>query len=193
MKNFRRIVLFILAMYITAFASSAYSAIQEDAPYLNTADWSSDESNFFIIYYLKTADLRAVERKISVKALSLGQTASYNEVNPPKEICQRLDSMFDEVKNVLGMHPEMPRIKIVIFKDKDELNKEYFKIFGAESDLKSFYVNNHNAIYTSESAIEDSVMIHEMAHAVIDHYFSVIPPKIISEVLASYVDVYFGK
>ena len=36
--------------------------------------------------------------------------------------------------------------------------------------------------------ISDSVMAHEMAHAVIDNYFNVIPPEKTAELLATYVD-----
>jgi hypothetical protein len=91
---------------------------------------------------------------------------------------------------VLDMHPKTPKIKIKIFKDRYGLNEEFAKIFDKPGDHKSFYIYEHNAIYTSESDIEDSVIIHEMAHAIIDHYFSVIPPETVGEILATYVDAH---
>ena len=67
------------------------------------------------------------------------------------------------------------------------------RIFGKPGDFKAFYVYKYNTIYTSESDIEDSVIIHEMAHAIIDHYFSVIPPETVGEVLAAYVDAHLER
>ena len=34
------------------------------------------------------------------------------------------------------------------------------------------------------------ILAHEMAHAVIDHYFGVKPPKATAEILAQYVDAH---
>ncbi|MCX5666928.1 MAG: hypothetical protein NTY34_01245, partial [Candidatus Omnitrophica bacterium] len=63
-------------------------------------------------------------------------------------------------------------------------------IFKTRESYKSFYVHAYRTIYTSEESISDSVMVHEMAHAVIDNYFSVVPPAKVAEVLASYVDLH---
>lgn len=160
---------------------------------LNNSDWLTEESNSFIVYYRQSADLKALERMLSVKQLPSGRSSAYSEINPPKEICDRLESLFSEVKAVLGMNPAIQKVKIKIFKDTDELNEAYLVLFGNKGDYKSFYINASNTIYTAENSMTDSVMVHEMAHVVIDHYFSVIPPEIISEMIASYVDAHFAK
>jgi hypothetical protein len=84
------------------------------------------------------------------------------------------------------------RIKIKIFRTRKELNDEYSKIFAATEDIKSFYIYKYNTIYVSEEDISDSVIAHEMGHAIIDHYFSVIPPEKVRELLASYVDLHLA-
>jgi predicted Zn-dependent protease len=48
-------------------------------------------------------------------------------------------------------------------------------------------------IYTSEQDISDSVIAHEIGHAVVDHFFTVKPPEKIGEMLAQYVDVHLGQ
>ena len=153
-------------------------------------DWSSMEGNFFVLYYEPAANLEDIKRELTKRPLYFDQAARYGEVTTSREICYRLDKLYNRVQDVLGMHPKIPKINIVIFKDRDELNDEFAKIFGKNGDFRSFYVYKHNTICTSESDIEDSVIIHEMAHAIIDHYFSVIPPETVGEILASYVDLH---
>lgn len=163
---------------------------QDDDALSDNENWSSLESNFFVIYYRPSANLEDMARELTKRPLYFDQAARYGEVTTSGEICYRLDKLYNRVQDVLGMSPKTPKIKIEIFKDRDELNDEFAKIFGKPGDFRSFYVYKYNTIYTSESDIEDSVMIHEIAHAIIDHYFSVIPPEAVREILASYVDAH---
>jgi len=163
---------------------------QDDGALPDDEGWSSMGSNFFIVYYDPSANLEDLKKHLTKRPLYFDQAARYGEVTISREICQRLDKLYNRVQDVLDMHPKTPRIKIKIFKDRGGLSAEFVKIFGKPGDLKSFYVYKRNTIYTSESDIEDSVIIHEMAHAIIDHYFSVIPPEIVGEILAAYVDAH---
>ena len=79
-------------------------------------------------------------------------------------------------------------LKIKIFRNREELSQEYTRLFGATQRYKSFYIHSLETIYTSMQDISDSVIAHEMAHAVIDNYFQVIPPEKTAELLATYVD-----
>jgi hypothetical protein len=163
---------------------------QDDGAIFDDEEWTRQESDFFIIYCDSSINLYDLERELTKRPLCFDQTAKYGEVVTFREICRRLDNLYNRAQDVLNMYPEMPKIKINIFRDRDELNDEFFKIFGKESDFKSFYVYEHNTIYTSEREIEDSVIIHETAHAIIDHYFSVVPPETVGEILAAYVDAH---
>lgn len=170
------------------FCPRAFAADDEVLP--DNESRSSMASNFFFIYYDPAANLEEIKRELTRRPLYFDQAARYGEVTTQEEICQRLDKLYVRVQDVLDMHPKTPRIKIRIFKGRGELNEEFAKIFGRPGDFRSFYVYKYNTIYTSENDVEDSVMIHEMAHAVIDHYFSVIPPETVREILAAYVDVH---
>ncbi len=163
---------------------------QDDEALTDNEYWSSVEGNFFVLYYNTSANLEDIKRELTKRPLYFDQAARYGEVATSREICYRLDKLYNRVQDVLDMHPKTPKIKIKIFKDRDELNDEFVKIFDKNRDFKSFYVYKYNTIYTSESDIEDSIIIHEMAHAIIDHYFSVIPPETVREILAAYVDAH---
>ena len=194
MFNNRAFSKIVASLIITMLLGSAlfYSTLfaQDDETLPDNEDWSSMGSNFFVLYYNPSANLEDLERELTKRPLYFDQAARYGEVTTQEEICRRLDKLYNRVQDVLDMHPKTPKIKIKIFKDRDELNDEFVKIFGKEGDFKSFYVYKYNTIYTSESDIEDSVIIHEIAHAIIDHYFSVIPPKTVGEILAAYVDTH---
>ena len=170
------------------FCSSSFAQDEEVLP--DNEGWGSMESNFFVVDYDPSVNLEEIERALTKRPLYFDQAARYGEVTTPQEICYRLDKLYNRVQDVLDMHPKTPKITIKIFKYEDELNREHVKIFGKDGDLKSFYVYKYNTIYVSESDMEDSVIIHEMAHAIIDHYFSVIPPETVSEILAAYVDAH---
>ena len=91
-------------------------------------------------------------------------------------------------EQILAMNPSSMEIKIKIFRNRRELSQEYVSLFGAVQNYKSFYIHSQDTIYTSMQDISDSVMSHEMAHAVIDNYFQVVPPEKTAELLATYVD-----
>jgi hypothetical protein len=54
--------------------------------------------------------------------------------------------------------------------------------------MVSFYVYDLNTIYVSAGSFKREVLGHEIAHAVISHYFVVQPPMKAQEVLAGYVE-----
>lgn len=178
---------------VIAILSYVGVSAAEAEPSFDKDDWISAESASFIIYFRPETDPKALQRKFNSKAFSSGQITAYSEVDPQKAICDRMDSMFSKVKGILGVHPVMPKVKIRIFKDTDELNGAYFMLFGKKGDSKSFYVHKYNTIYTSENIITGPIMAHEMAHAVIDHYLPAIPSEVVGEMMASYVDAYFAK
>ena len=106
-----------------------------------------------------------------------------------KRIIARLGSIFLRAKQILAMNSAKPiDIKIKIFRNRKELSEEYFRIFKVVQQYKSFYVQGLGTIYTSMQDVSDSEISHEMAHAVIDNYFAVIPPAQVAEILATYVD-----
>ena len=178
-------VIVVCSGFITYTAWAEAPEVTADDP-----EWASFCSNYFVIYCRPDANLNGIDRELRTKAFEFGQPVRYGEVSVSDEICYRMDQLFNRVKEMLNMYPKIPRVNIRIFKDRSELNEEYFKLFSRREDLKSYYVKDYNTIYTSESDIDDSIIIHEMAHAIIDHYFSVTPPETVGEILAAYVDAH---
>lgn len=153
------------------------------------AEWKTVKSDNFTVYYRPDVDLERIESSLRKRTYYLGGAAG-KDAGVEERVARRLDLLLKRAKELLGMYWKLPHFDIRIFKDRDELSGEYTKIFGARQEYKSFYVHKYKTIYTSEEDISDSVMVHEMGHAVIDHYFAVVPPPKVSEILASYVDMH---
>ena len=47
-----------------------------------------------------------------------------------------------------------------------------------------------NTLFTSEEKVSANVLAHEIAHCIVDHYFSVIPPTKVAEMIAQYADAH---
>lgn len=153
--------------------------------------WFAIKSGCLDISSDPEVNLKTVANRLSRRSLFATGVYDPNPASAPAEkIAYMMDRLLKRVREILDMWPEMNSLKIKIFKDRDALNNEYLRIFGTKPDYKSFYIYKYDTIYTSEQDISDSVIAHEMGHAIVDHYFSKIPPEKISELMAQYVDLH---
>ncbi len=152
-------------------------------------NWSTFKSAYFTVYYLPQDDLKSIERKLRTRSLaSFGRNSYPDNVRSPAErIAYRLDMLFIRTKELLDMYPDL-RITIKIFKTKKELGEEYYNTYNKSKDVVSFYVNKTRTIYTCEEAVSDSIIVQEMARAVVDQDIGVILPARIKNMFSSYVD-----
>lgn len=171
-------------------AAKASGSAEKSAVVEVDGNWVTIKSNFFEICYDKEVDLQAVTRKLGKRGLFLGGTYSPAPTGTPQErLAYMMDRLLRRAKEVLDMYPDIsPTVKIKIFKTREEADTEYFRMFGARVNYKSYFIYELETIYTSEEDISDSVIAHEMGHMIIDHYFSIVPPSKVAELLAQYVD-----
>jgi len=154
-------------------------------------DWLSVEGAYCTVFYKPTANLKRIEKKLKRRRFSLERGLSSARLNdPPDKVAYRMDLLYKRAQEILDMHPADMNVKIKIFEDQKELDREYYRIFKQKKRQVSFYVYKHDTIYTCEPNISDSVMAHELGHAIIDHYFLILPPESVKEVLARYVDLH---
>ena len=167
-------------------ARAAASAPAKD-PQADVSGWSSFESRYFTVYYRSDVSLKKVDRQLRKRAFFFGRSSGDGV---EEKIAARLDQLCDRAKQILDMRPNLPKIAIRIFDERDAVEREYNRLFHVKRDMRSFYVNKYSTIYTSEDDISDSVIVHEIGHAIIDNYFSAVPPPKVAEILASFVDVH---
>jgi len=157
------------------------------------AVWLTAGSNCFTVEYESSVDLDTVAHRLNERGLFSGGFFGSEHAaaaTPTEEIGRRLDRLLKRAEEILNMYPPELKITVKIFKDDSFLAEAYFRMFGTRQDYKAFYVYQYSTIYTSEYSISDSVIIHEMAHAIVDNYFSANPPPKVAEILATYVDVH---
>jgi len=92
------------------------------------------------------------------------------------------------VEDILGMKPFIPKLKIELYRTRKDIQEAYASQEGLGIDARSFYVHRQALIFSSEQDLIDSIIAHEMAHAVIDHFFKAPPPVQVAELLSAHVD-----
>ena len=153
--------------------------------------WQCIETKHTIIQYEKLKDLKKFEDKIDytreesgLKGLFFSSTSN----NPKEALTKKVEALFERVQEILDMRTKINKIIIKVYPDKKRLDEIYYYITGTKCHVRSWYIYESNTIYINASDIHEGILAHEMAHAIIDHYFSVRPPKATAEILARYVD-----
>ncbi len=155
-------------------------------------DWIIIRGGVVSFYYLPNANLGKIEKRLRNRSLPIAR--EYRDLFTNKaypiesRISARLQFLLSRVEDILGMRPLIPSIDIKTLRNREDLRARCRQLMGGQADYKSFYVHSLSTIFASEKDIVDSIIAHEMAHAVMDHYFMVPPPSMAAELLAIHVD-----
>jgi hypothetical protein len=111
------------------------------------------------------------------------------------DIARMADILYGLVGDMLDMHIYNFKGSIKICQDHAQLNNIYRNLFNKDllSYMVSFYVNDISTIYISGESFRREVLGHEIAHAIINHYFVVSPPMKVQEILAKYIEYQLHK
>lgn len=149
------------------------------------------ESKYFTIFYTPGIDPQELARK-----LDIGYSDKILSGTPLKDndLADMLDTLYLRICDILDMPLYSYKGKIKICKGSQELSNIYCNIYRADlGNRYSFYIFDFNTIYIPETYFRREVMGHEIAHAIISHYFVVQPPVKVAEVLAGYVEYQLRK
>ena len=151
------------------------------------------ETRHTIIHYQNIGDLRKFNRKIDYPTGEWGFLSSLFESgsdNLHDNVSKKVDAIFEKAQHLLGMRKRMDKVKIYICDTRKQLNQKYYEFYGRPSRFRAWYVYELNSIYLSLNDLNEGMLGHELAHAIIDHYLQVRPPRASAEILATYVDVH---
>ena len=183
--------LIIIGFILTGCQTS--SNVSEDEPPV----WISYKISKITLEYPSNINLRKLEARLRTRYFSVSAVErnlfSNSSYAIESRIISRIEAIMLRIEQILAMNPPYMELKIKIFRDRRELNQEHCNLFGAMQNYKSFYVHSLGTIYTSMQDVSDSVISHEITHAVIDNYFQVMPPAKTAELLATYVDSHLEK
>lgn len=99
-----------------------------------------------------------------------------------------VDGLYREVSDILDIHIYSFKGAIKVFSDQPALARFFRQEHGMEFKERSLYHFEKDVIYISLADVTVGMLGHEMAHAIISHYFVVPPPAKIQEVLCGYVE-----
>lgn len=158
---------------------------------LYAQEWTRIDGDICVIEYEQGVDVSTLERKLDLTAINVrGFRRHLIGLSTPDRLAEKIEIIALKVKQVLNMYPIGYEVQIKVFKDRHALRECYKNIFGQKKNRISFYVYKHNTIYISQQGISEHILAHELAHAIIDHYFVILPPENVAEMLAMYVDTH---
>jgi len=182
-------LLIIFFLYLFTGLSAAGETVQGETS--DDTAWQSIETKHTIIHYQSLENLKTFNKKVvyysarqSLKSL-FSPSGSDNLTDNLKK---KVDALYERVQEILDMRKRMKKIIINIYHDKKQLNAAFYKIYRRKSLFRAFYIYKYNTVYINVENVHEGMLAHEMAHAIIDHYFKVRPPKATAEILARYVD-----
>lgn len=182
-----KIVFLLLISSLTCFlASTAYSQGE---------GWNVFSSRFCTVFYENDVSLKFVNKHITLNFSDFYSPRHFREkpnLSTENILAGKFDAIFSRVREVLDMYPSRLYLTINIYKSQENLDIVYEDIFEEPNEAISFYIYKTNTIYTTESNINENILAHEMAHCIIDHYFVILPPRKIQEILAVYADVHLN-
>lgn len=159
--------------------------------------WTELRSQYVYAYFDKGLSLKYLDKKIDLKTDFLSSQLWLNQSNDLHEMIKsKLDVIFRRTQNILDMHPRNVHVRLIVYKSKRDFERQY-RMFYAKNftdwhiDESAFYRYKDNTIYMHVSALRTGVLAHEMAHCIIDHYFIVLPPVKVQELLAMHADKEF--
>lgn len=150
------------------------------------------ETGHFTLYYSSGLDLGELAQGLNIgisDRLLAGQSISSSG-----DLADMLDVLFTRVCDILDMQLYSFKGNIKVCRDDAQLTDIYTNLFASDlGNRRSFYVYDLNTIYISPESFKREILGHEIGHAIISHYFVVLPSVKIQEVLASYVEYQLRK
>lgn len=150
----------------------------------------------FTLFYESGVDVAALPRQLNLspaERMIEGRGAA-GSLSAENNLSDMLDTLFVRISDILDMHLYSFTGTIKVCKDQSRLSNIYSALY--DSDLKgrySFYAYEPNTVYISAQNFTTAVLGHEMAHAIISHYFVVLPSVKIQEILSGYVEYQLRK
>lgn len=147
------------------------------------------ESKYFTLEFYKDCDLIKLIQKLNVNYFLHADVFSSEPEDIDSIISKTFDALYLEVCDILDIHIYSYHGKIKVYPNKKELEQDVLRGYIEEKfGLPSVYEHSKNTIHISYPDITLGMLAHEVAHAIISHYFIVPPSPKVQEVLTGYVE-----
>jgi hypothetical protein len=143
---------------------------------------------YFKVYSDGASDAYGVLGKIDANYLVYSSGAAQGSDNVSDILAKTLDGLYQEVSDILDIHIYSFKGTIQVLPDRQSLSSYFKRTYGIDFEERSIYYFEKDVIYVSLADMTVGVLGHEIAHAIISHFFVVPPPAKIQEVLCGYVE-----
>jgi len=143
---------------------------------------------FFSVYSDSKSDAYSLLAKIDTNYLLYSSGGAEAKDDVGDILAKTLDGLYQEVSDILDIHIYSFKGTIRVLPDKQALTGYFKRTYGIDFDERSLYYFEKDIIYISLADMTVGMLGHEMAHAIISHFFVVPPPAKIQEVLCGYVE-----
>lgn len=158
--------------------------------------WHIIQTQFTTIRYKSHEDLIKFHDKIKFGPgeWNVSPTLSpLTETEIKHMVAQKVDAIFTKACDILDMKKRFQNVNIFLHPDTDSLKRTYKSIYPGECRLRAWYRFKNNSAYFNVQDIHAGMLAHELAHAIIDHFLTVRPPRQTAEILARYVDTHLDR
>ena len=146
------------------------------------------KSRYYTIYLKEGVDADRLAMKISVPSGIQSILHAPIDGYRPYQLEDQVDLLYLVVAELLDTQLKQFESSIKICEDAECLSSISQNLFGREIQSGGFYVVALDSLYIDSENVTLYILGHEMAHALLSHYFAVPPPERIQEVLAGYVE-----
>lgn len=154
-----------------------------------TAGWPRIDSRYCTIWVDPSLEVRKINQKLKTWMLR-PQVAAPKSDTPEGQLAAKCDTIFRKAQELLDMYPPGVHVTLRVSPKQNAIQSVHAARYGVGTEAIAIYVFENNTIYATAKDLSTSVLAHEMAHCIIDHYFGVRPPRKVEEMLAMYVDAH---
>ncbi|MBA3009308.1 MAG: hypothetical protein KKF12_08170 [Proteobacteria bacterium] len=159
--------------------------------------WYTLKTKYLTLTYENPSDLKLFNDQIDFSP-DANSFSSFSNSGPPtgtgveQALARKLDALIEKVQLILDMRKPI-NIIVRIYPDKTALHEAYFNIYQQKKELRAWYIFEYNTIYVNVQDLFAGMLAHESAHAIVDHFLAVRPPRATAEILARYVDSHLNE
>lgn len=146
------------------------------------------KGQYFDAYGYAGMDISSVLAALDYQSFYPGSSLSSAPEDLYATLAKTLDVIYLQTSDILDIHIYSYNGAIQFLPDAAAVDSVFSKYSGRHMHERSFYFHEKNIIYISVQDLELGILGHEIAHAIISHYFVVPPPMKVQEVLCGYVD-----
>ncbi|MCM8773150.1 MAG: hypothetical protein NC820_00200 [Candidatus Omnitrophica bacterium] len=161
-------------------------------PILNSLALSLESRHFHIYIHPEINTVQLLD-KLKVKYFLSLYSESLKKDDLEYLLKNLLDAIYLETSDALDIHMYSFQINIDILPNRQYLNRLLAPYFRNFSSSPSFYVYEQNKIYISFEDMTLGILVHEIAHAIVSHYFVIPPPTKVQEILSGYAEYLVNK